>query len=62
MTTEEFKPVDSPFKIVGIWGEDKTGKTTLALTFPKPMKVMEIDIGGFTRAVHPISVGNKLYH
>jgi len=36
--------------IVGIWGEDKTGKTTLALTFPKPLAYMELDIGGFNRA------------
>lgn len=38
--------------IVGCWGEDKTCKTTLALTFPKPMVVMEFDIGGYARAIH----------
>lgn len=59
---ETFQPIDSPFKVVGIWGEDKTGKSTLALTFPKPMLVLEIDVGGFDRAVNPISVGNKMYH
>jgi len=36
--------------IVGIWGEDKTCKTSLALTFPKPMVIMEMDIGGYDRA------------
>jgi hypothetical protein len=33
-------------EIWGIWGEDKSGKTTLALTFPKPMAYMEMDIKG----------------
>ena len=32
------------------WGEDKSGKDTLGLTFPKPLVVMEFDIGGFRRA------------
>ena len=36
--------------ILGIWGEDKTCKTTLALSAPKPLVVMELDIGGFERA------------
>ena len=36
--------------IAGIWGNDKTAKTTLALTFPKPLVHMELDIGGFDRA------------
>jgi len=36
--------------VCGIWGEDKSTKTTLALSFPKPLVVMEIDIGGFDRA------------
>jgi len=36
--------------IVGIWGEDKTGKTTLALSAPKPLIYQEFDIGGFNRA------------
>jgi hypothetical protein len=53
---------EAPFKIVAIWGDDKTCKTTLALSFPKPMYVAEFDIGGFNRAVNQISVGNKLFH
>ena len=36
--------------IVGLWGEDKSCKTSLALSFPKPMVFMEMDIGGFRRA------------
>ena len=33
-----------------IWGEDKSCKTTLALSFPRPLVHMELDIGGFDRA------------
>lgn len=47
--------------IAGIWGEDKTCKTTLALTFPKPLAHMEFDIGGFDRAnrnVNDIKIRN----
>ena len=36
--------------IVVLWGEDKSCKTTFALTFPKPLVIMELDIGGFDRA------------
>lgn len=36
--------------ILGAWGEDKSGKTTLALSAPKPLVYMEFDIGGFNRA------------
>ncbi len=33
-----------------LWGEDKSQKNTLAMTFPKPLIDMEFDIGGFERA------------
>ena len=33
-----------------LWGEDKSQKNTLALSFPKPLVDMEFDIGGFDRA------------
>ncbi len=33
-----------------LWGEDKSCKNTLALSFPKPIVDMEFDIGGFTRS------------
>ena len=36
--------------ILGLYGEDKTCKTTLALTAPKPLRHMEFDLGGFNRA------------
>jgi len=36
--------------IIGCWGEDKSCKSSFALSCPKPMVVMEFDIGGFERA------------
>ena len=33
-----------------IWGEDKSCKNTLALSFPKPLVDMEFDIGGLERS------------
>src|SRR3990167_11494303 len=46
--------------IFSIWGEDKSCKTTLALTFPKPLVVMELDIGGFDRAIYRFQKDSKL--
>lgn len=37
--------------IVLIGGEEKTGKTTFALSFPKPLAYFEFDIGGYERAI-----------
>jgi hypothetical protein len=36
--------------IIGIWGEDKSCKSTLALSADRPIVDMEIDVGGFQRA------------
>lgn len=36
--------------VVGIWGDDKTGKTTLGLSAPKPLVHFDLDVGGFDRA------------
>ena len=36
--------------VVSIEGEVGTGKTSLALTFPKPIVHMDTDVGGFSRA------------
>ncbi len=33
-----------------LWGEDKSCKNTLGLSFPKPLVNMEFDIGGFKRS------------
>ena len=37
--------------VVGIWGNDKTGKSSLALSFPKPIQHFEFDLGGYDRAI-----------
>lgn len=34
-----------------IWGQEGSGKSTIGLTFPKPVFHMELDIGGFERAI-----------
>lgn len=36
--------------IVGIWGPEKSWKSTFALTFPKPLRHFDLDVGGFDRA------------
>ena len=36
--------------IVAPWGDEKTSKTTFALSFPKPLYHFDIDVGGFDRA------------
>lgn len=36
--------------IVGVYGEDKVGKSSFALTLPTPIAFFEFDIGGFGRA------------
>src|SRR4030042_5178793 len=36
--------------IFSLFGEDKSCKSTLALSFPKPLCYQELDIGGFNRA------------
>jgi len=37
--------------IASIWGEEGKGKSTIALTYPKPLFHMDLDLGGFERAV-----------
>ncbi len=36
--------------ILAIWGEEKSGKSTMALTFPKPLFHLDLDVGGYARA------------
>lgn len=36
--------------ILAIWGEEKSLKTTLALSFPKPIYHLDLDVGGYERA------------
>ena len=36
--------------IIAPWGDEKTSKTTFALSFPKPLYHFDIDVGGYERA------------
>ena len=42
--------LDDCLGIVAVCGDEGTGKTTMALTFPKPLKHLDIDVGGYRRA------------
>jgi len=41
--------------IIGIWGEDKSCKSTLALTGDRPIGYMELDLGGYRRATRNVN-------
>lgn len=41
---------DNYFGVVAIIGEEGSGKTSMGLTFPKPIEHMDFDVGGFRRA------------
>jgi len=41
--------------IIAICGDEGTCKTTMALTFPKPLHHFDIDVGGFRRAAWRLS-------
>ncbi len=36
--------------IAAICGDEGTGKTTMALTYPKPLRHFDVDVGGYRRA------------
>ncbi len=42
--------MDDYLGITAIVGDEGTGKTTMALTFPRPVRHFDIDVGGFRRA------------
>ena len=43
--------------VVGaICGDEGTGKTTMALTFPKPLRHFDVDVGGYRRAAWRLDV------
>ena len=46
--------------IYGVWGKVKSTKSTLGLTFPKPMAYLEFDIGGYERAARYLTKQGKL--
>ena len=37
--------------IVAVCGDEGTGKTSMALTFPHPLRHFDIDVGGYRRAI-----------
>lgn len=42
--------------ICAICGDEGTGKTTMALTFPKPLLHLDIDVGGYRRAAWRLDI------
>ena len=42
--------MDDYLGICAICGDEGTGKTTMALTFPKPLHHFDVDVGGYRRA------------
>ena len=43
--------MDDYLGVVAICGDEGSGKTTMALSFPKPLRHFDIDVGGFRRAI-----------
>lgn len=41
--------------IVALWAEEKCHKTTMGLSFPKPLYHLDLDVGGYERAAWRIS-------
>ena len=37
--------------IASLWGEEGSGKSSVAFTFPKPLFQLDLDLGGFARAI-----------
>lgn len=37
--------------IIAVCGDEGTGKTTMGLTFPKPLRHFDVDVGGYRRAI-----------
>jgi hypothetical protein len=46
--------------LVGVWGDIKTAKTTFALTAPKPLFHMDLDLG-FERAESRFEAGSEIH-
>ncbi|MCK4414927.1 MAG: AAA family ATPase [Candidatus Eisenbacteria sp.] len=47
--------MDDYLGIVAVCGEEGTGKTTMGLTFPKPIRHFDVDVGGYRRAIWRLS-------
>ena len=48
--------IDGFIGIVAVCGDEGTGKTTMALTFPKPLRHFDVDVGGYRRAAWRLAV------
>lgn len=48
--------MDDYLGIVAICGDEGTSKTTMGLTFPKPLKHFDIDVGGYRRAAWRLDI------
>lgn len=44
--------------IAALWGNEKSWKTTMALTWPKPLVHFDLDVGGFSRAAWRLDTTN----
>lgn len=56
--------LDDYMGIVAVCGDEGTGKTTMALTFPKPLIHFDVDVGGYRRAawrLDMVGVTSKSY-
>jgi len=51
MGVKEVFILDDYLGITAICGDEGTGKTTMSLTFPKPLRHFDIDVGGYRRAI-----------
>lgn len=47
--------IELPSIVIAIWGAEKTWKSSMALSFPKPLYHFDLDVGGFARAVWRLS-------
>lgn len=46
--------------IISVWGKEGSGKSSLGLSFPKPLLHMELDLGGFERAAWRLPEGTRV--
>ena len=54
--------LDDLIGISAICGDEGTGKTTMALTFPKPLSHLDVDVGGYKRAAWRMDTADITSH
>lgn len=54
--------IDEYLGIIALCGEEGTCKTTMALSFPKPLSHLDIDMGGYARAAWRIDTEGIVTH